>query len=250
MLESFKRFFSGPAPTPEWADVAEWAGKRALQFKRVHEGEGFVIDGRLDDKPWRMEWGPPQRAYIAGRELRIRMELKLPGDLQMLLLSKPLMDQLERQTYENFTEGLQTQIDTSSPEEMRWLVMFPKVNLSTLKNLRVRYGAVASTGEAGLAWLSGPLAHALEDAASGFLADEPPFVLMTLRGRAYLRMQMAEPAVDDVAAALAVFEIAVAQALLLTGESLSKAREWGNSSASTAWQSLHPDDSSEPPKRR
>ena len=58
MLESFKRFFVGQAPAPEWADVAEWAGTRSLHFKRVHEGEGFVVDGRLDDRPWRMEWGP------------------------------------------------------------------------------------------------------------------------------------------------------------------------------------------------
>ena len=156
MLESFKRFFVGQAPAPEWADVAEWAGKRSLHFKRVHEGEGFVVDGRLDDRPWRMEWGPPQRAYIAGRELRIRMELKLPGDLQMLLLSKPLMDQLERQTYENFTEGLQTQIDTSSPEEMRWLVMFPKLNLNGYRVLRSHFGMVASAPPTGLAWPSGP----------------------------------------------------------------------------------------------
>jgi len=249
MLESFKRMLKGRSDDHDYAGVEAWAKRRSFGFKRVRGETGFVVDGQLEGKPWRLEWGPPQRNYIAGHELRLRMELDLPPEAQMLVLSRPLMDALERATFEEFTDNVQTQIGTKTPEEMRWLVMFPKVNLSTLKNLRVRYGAVASTGEAGLAWLSGPLAHALEDAASGFLADEPPFVLMTLRGRAYLRMQMAEPAVDDVAAALAVFEIAVAQALLLTGESLSKAREWGNSSASTAWQSLHPDESHEPPKR-
>ena len=61
MLESFKRFFVGQAPAPEWADVAEWAGKRSLHFKRVHEGEGFVVDGRLDDRPCLLYTSPSPR---------------------------------------------------------------------------------------------------------------------------------------------------------------------------------------------
>ena len=31
--------------------------------------------GSINSKPWRLEWGPPQRKYIDGHELRIRMEL-------------------------------------------------------------------------------------------------------------------------------------------------------------------------------
>ena len=250
MLESFKRLLKGRSDDHDYTAVEAWAKRRSFGFKRVRGETGFVVDGQLEGKPWRLEWGTPQRDYIVGHELRLRMELELPSDAQMLLLSRPLMDALERATFEEFTDNVQTQIGTKAPEEMRWLVMFPKVNLTTLKNLRVRFGAVATTHDAGLAWISGPLAHALEDAANGFLADEPPFVLMTLRGRAYLRMQLATPAVDDVAAALAVFEIAVAQVMLLTGESLGKARDWGHSSATTAWQSIQPDESSGPPKRR
>ena len=252
MLESIKRLFAGRGDDHQhdYADVAEWAKRNGLGFKRVRSETGFVIDGLLDAKPWRIEWGSPQRDYIVGHELRLRMELELPSEAQMLLLSRPLMDALERLTFEEFTDDVQTQIGTKTPEEMRWLVMFPKVNLTTLKNLRVRFGAVASIADAGLAWLVGPLANALEDAAVGFLADEPPFVLMTLRGRAYLRMQLATPDAADVAAALAVFETAVAQAMLLTGESLSRSRDWGHSSATTAWQSIQPDESSGPPKRR
>ena len=211
MLESFKRFFAGQAPAPEWADVADWAGKRGLHFKRVHEGEGFVIDGRLDDRPWRMEWGPPQRAYIAGRELRIRMELKLPGDLQMLLLSKPLMDQLERQTYENFTEGLQTQIDTSSPEEMRWLVMFPKTSAQHLGRLKERYGAVCSI-EAWMAqWLQSPLNDALA-ATSELAAPGDPVVLTIGRGRLMSRTAMPQPDARQLAQWFSVFEHALREA--------------------------------------
>jgi hypothetical protein len=243
MLESFKRFFSKSPAGPDLVDVSEWAKRCGHGFKRARGDEGFVIDGVLDGKPWRMEWGPPQRGYIEGHELRLRMELELSGDAQMLLLSRPLMDTLERQTFEEFTDNVQTQIGTKTPEEMRWLVMFPKVNLSSLKVLRTRFSAVASDPAAGLAWLEGPLANMLERAAVGFLLDEPPFVLMTLRGRAYLRMQLHAPDVTVISAVLALFETAVAQALQAgaAAGSTDANAAWGLTS-STAWQSLKPVD--------
>ena len=252
MLESFKRLFAARSDESErdYGDVEEWAARRGLGFKRVRGEAGFVLDGLLEGKPWRLEWGSPQRDYIVGNELRLRMELDLPSDAQMLLLARPLMDTLERKTFEEFTDNVQTQIGTKTPEEMRWLVMFPKVNMSTLKTLRTRFGAVASAPDAGLAWLTGSLGHALEQAAGGLLRDEPPFVLMTLRGRAYLRMQLLSPDASDIAAALALFETAVAQAILVTGHGSGKARDWSHSSASTAWQTFQPDEIADPRKRR
>ena len=238
MLESLKRLFAGkPAPAAAWADVAEWSARQALNFRRVREGEGFVIEGQLDDRPWRLEWGPPQRAYIAGRELRMRMELDLPGDLQMLLLTKPLMDLLERQTYESFTEGLQTQIDTGTPEEVRWLVMFPKANLNMYRALRSRLGAVSAVPSAVPQWLEGPLAQQLERALATLLQFDPPFVLMTLRGRLYLRLQLVDPDIGSLAAAVSLFETAARQALRASSQVGESGQEWP-STGSTAWQSF------------
>jgi hypothetical protein len=96
----------------------------------------LVVDGTLEGQPVRIEWGAPHRAYLTEPELRFRMELDIQHELQMLLMSAPLMAQLEKQVFEQFTQGMQTQIDASTPEEMRWLAIFPKVNLSTLKNVR------------------------------------------------------------------------------------------------------------------
>lgn len=237
MLESFKRLFAAPVAAPAWADVAEWAQRRALNFRRAREAEGFVIDGLLEGKPWRMEWGPPQRSYIAGRELRVRMELKLPGDLQMLLLSKPLMDQLERQTYENFTENLQTQIDTGTPEEMRWLVMFPKANLNVFRVLRGHFGALASAPATVVSWTDGPLGLQLERALGTLLQNDPPFVLMTLRGRVYLRTQLVDPDPVSLATVLDLFETAALQAQRVATQLGESGQEWP-STGSTAWQSF------------
>jgi len=244
MLESFKRLFAHQAVGPEWRDVSEWARQHGLTFKRVREAEGFVIDGALDGQPWRLEWGPPQRGYIDGRELRIRMELRLPAELQMLVLAKPLMELLERQTYERFTEGMQTQIDTATPEEMRWLVMFPKVNLGTFRTLREHVGAVASAPPSVPVWLDGPLAAVLERALGGLLRGDPPFVLMTLRGRVYLRTQLIDPDPASLASAVAILEAAAVQAKRVALQLGESSAEWPSSSASTAWQNMGPDDPS------
>ncbi|HEY9066930.1 MAG TPA: hypothetical protein VIO33_18245 [Burkholderiaceae bacterium] len=252
MLESFKRLFGKQGHERDYAAVAEWAERRAYGFKRVRGEDGFVIDGVLDGKPWRLEWGAPQRDYIYGRELRLRMELALPPDMQMLLLSRPLMDALERRTYELFTDSVQTQIGTATPEEMRWLVMFPKLTLGALKMLRGRFGGVASAPAVGLAWIEGPLANQLEAQLGELLNGDPAFVLMTLRGRVYLRLQLVSPTPQAIAAAIALFETAVAQALRLAGHAGHEhPSEWNpSSSGATAWQSIHGGDSVPPPEAK
>jgi hypothetical protein len=250
MLDALKRLFATRGIDRDLTEIARWAERRGLGFKRARGDDGFVIDGTLEGRPWRIEWGPPHRSYIVGHELRLRMELDLASELQMLLLSRPLMDTLERQTFEEFTDSVQTQMGTKTPEEMRWLVMFPKVDLGTLKTLRARFGAVASAPAAGLAWIEGPLAHALEQAANTLLRDDPPFVLMTLRGRAYLRMQLAVPEAKHIASALALFETAVTQVLRVAGGVADRSAGTGaESSGSTAWQSLHPGAVADPRER-
>lgn len=248
MLESFKRLFTRPAAEHDFTEVAEWARSSGHGFKRVRGEDGFVIDGALESMPWRLEWGPPQRDYIGGHELRLRMELSLPHEMQMLLLSRTLMEALERATYEQFTDSMQTQIGTTqTPEEMRWLVMFPKLDLVALKTQRARFAAVASVPAAGLAWIEGPLADALVRAADRLLRYDPPFVLMTLRSRVYLRLLMDTPDPAEIAAALSLFETAVAQALAAAAGFDGPGRQW-HSTSSTAWQSLHCEELQDPGK--
>lgn len=250
MFDSIKRFFSKPATGRNLREVYEWAERSGRHVRRAKGDEGFVIDGTFQGKPWRLEWGPAQRAYIAGHELRIRMDLHLPPDQQVLLLSRSLMDALERQTYEQFVDNVQTQIDAQTPEEVRWLVMFPKVDLRGLDTLGTRFEAVASQPDIGRSWIEGPLANRLErEAHQGLLLEDPPFVLMTLRGRAYLRVQLDTPATSDIASALALFEIAVAQATRVAPAVADTAAAW-SATASTAWQNLQPDDEVDPRKRR
>jgi hypothetical protein len=241
MLDAIKRWICGGPQVRDWNDVSDWAQQQGYGFKRAREREGFVIDASFDDKPWRLEWGPPQRSYIARHELRIRMELQLSSNLQMLLMTRTLMESLERETFERYTQGNQTLIDVSTPEEMRWLAMFPKVDYVELpRDLRQRFGGVASDPEMALQWVRAAMAQQLGVVASRVLDDDRPFVLMTLRGRLYLRLQMDDPKPATVGPVIALFH-AAAHAAVSLRSSAKYGTDWPATS-STAWTDLHPDE--------
>jgi len=234
----FKSFFANQGLGPDFNEVSAWAKRRGHVFKRERDGAGFVIDGQLEGVPWRLEWGPSQRPYIAGKELRVRMELGLPPDLQLLIVSRTLMEVLEKQAFEQFTESNQTQLGDTAPEETRWLVMFPKIAMPS-KPLRSTFGGVSSLPTEGPAWIEGPLGHALERAGNTLLRLSPPFVLMTLRGKLYLRMELASADETDVAAALALFETAGTEAQRVGNARTADPVTWAQTT-STAWQPLGP----------
>jgi hypothetical protein len=211
MLGSIKRLFAGAPSQEGWAAAERWALSQQHVFKRTREGGGFVVEAQGDDG-WRLEWGPSQRDYIIGGELRLRAELRGGADLQLLVISRALMEALERQVFEEFTEGLQTRIDTATPEEMRWLVMFPKFTSPEGKELREHYGAVGNIPEAVPAWLSGALADKLLEAARSWLAQDDRLVLIVQRGRLTLRTAMAQPDPARMDAVAALFAVALAEA--------------------------------------
>ena len=248
MLDAFKRLIARKSAASEWPEVSAWAERQQLGFKRVRdEGGGFVLDGAIDGLPWRLEWGPPQRQYIEGHELRLRMELGLSPNLQMLVLTQSLFETLERNAFESFTESTQTVIDGNTPEEMRWLVMFPKASVKAAKTVRQHFHFTGGHEGSAERWVEGPLAEQLEKADADFLAGQPPFVLMTLRGRVYLRMQLADPDPRALAGAVALFKCAVTQAVRTAASVTDEggaAPDWDQ--GATAWQTLGPDEPKQP----
>ena len=204
---------SSKVTTKAWQDVADWADLKRHTFKRTREGDGFVIDAGLTANPWRLEWGPSQRAYIKGDELRFRMELQLPSALQMLVLNRPLLESLEHESFERYTEVNQTQVDVSTSEEMRWVAMFSQSDLSGQRALRPHLAALSSPPAHVEAWLKGDLAAALLLVSASVLPKETPWVLMTLRGRVYLRMALPVPKPETLDAMGKLFACACAQAV-------------------------------------
>ena len=216
MLDGIKRWLAGgtPAPRQEWEGVAPWAESQQYGYRAV-QNEGFVIDGRLGATPWRLEWGPSQRPYIGGQELRLRSELGLGADLQLVVMNRVLQEQMEKSMYERYVEGVQTRIDNQTPPEMRWLVMFPKLAASELGPLKERFVALGSVKPWLVQWIGGPLAAALQS-----LRVEPgiPMVLMIGRGRLMLRTALEEAEVPRLQIWLRLFETAMREARRVANE--------------------------------
>ncbi|MET0520294.1 MAG: hypothetical protein ABW005_15840 [Burkholderiaceae bacterium] len=240
-VKQVKQWFVVRANAARWRAIHDWADARGAHFRIARDGQGFQIEqskgfpGNL-----RIEWGPPQRAYIEGPELRMRCELRLHGDLQMMVLGRTLMERLERSVFEAYTDTLKTRVDTDTPEEMRWLVMFPKLTQIASKLLRQRFGAVGINKELIAGWLDGELGEQLVQASQDLLPEEHPFVLMSLRGNVYLRTLMPEASLPKVQALVKLLETACREAQRINGR-LTDAGPWPTTS-SIAWQSSRPED--------
>jgi hypothetical protein len=212
MLDGLKRLFSTTGGSDgqgaDWEAITPWASSRQYSFRAVQE-EGFVIDGSLGGTPWRLEWGPSQRPYIQGQELRIRSELGLASDLQLVVMNRMLQEKMEKDIFDQYVEGVQTRIDNQTPPEMRWLVMFPKLPGAEMPDLRERYVALASTKTWLVHWLQGPVSQSL----AGLKVDPTaPVVLMIGRGRLMLRTPLATAELGPLQAWLRLFETAMREA--------------------------------------
>jgi hypothetical protein len=223
MLDSIKRWLEpARAQLPGWPELSGWARSRQWSLRPVREAEGFVLDGRGDAGAWRLEWGPSQRSYIQGTELRIRAELGLPRELQALVLNRELMAAMETAVFDQYVEGVQTRIDSDTPPEMRWLVMFPRLSGAELRTLRDGWGALASFKPWLLQWLSGALTPAL---AALPTAQDRPLVLMVARGRLSLRTALATPDPVALQAWLRLFDCALQQAQRVSLDDLEVATQ-------------------------
>ena len=210
MLDGLKRLFARRPPMPAaWDPVLVWAERQRHVFKPLPEGDGFVVDGHLGALPWRLEWGPAQRNYIGGSELRVRAEPGTSPGVQAMLLDRALQSSMEQAMFDQYVEGVQTRIDQSTPPEMRWLVMLHKASGAELGALREGFAAVSSRREWLVSWVEGALAPALLAAPR---APGQPMVLMLARGRMTLRTALAEPTPQALDAWLRVFATALREA--------------------------------------
>lgn len=230
MLEGLKRWISGKgAPTgTEWDDMALWAEERQYPFRSV-PGEGFVIDGRFANTDWRLEWGPSQRDYVQGSELRLRAELALSSSLQLVVMNRALQESMESAMFEQAVESVQTRIDNETPPETRWLVMFPKLPGADMGALRNNFVAVSSMRTWLSRWLQGPLTAALAAMAP---APTDPVVLMISRGRLTLRTALSTPDVVSLQPWLRLFETAIREARRVAAE---KSQTAPDPDASGSW---------------
>jgi hypothetical protein len=211
MINPFRRWFGDARDGERWAAAADWAEANGHRFARSRDGSGFVIEPGQAALGWRLEWGGSQRRYFSGNELRVRADVGATGELQMLVITRELMVQLEQQVFEESIDGTETRMDDDLPEEMRWLVLYSKVPRAELGVLRERFGALSNFPRAALSWLDEALVQQL-DASSVWLGEPQALVLAMQRGRLTLRSPLAEPSVPAIQGALALFDAALTAA--------------------------------------
>lgn len=214
MLDTIKRWMGRP-PAAETADqrvLAAWAKEAGQQLKSVAGShEGLVVDTTAG---WRVEWGVSQRPYFQGRELRFRFDSGVPPDVQILCLTKTLAQSLESDVFQRFTDAMQTQVDNTLPEEMRWLAMHGKVSLSNHPVLGKRFLVLANVEGIAQQWLYGELAAALEAAASSWWTDQLVVVMTVNRGMLTMRMPGEGLTIEQLRMVSALFDLAARQLVL------------------------------------
>jgi len=204
------------APSSQMAAsrVSEWAGTQGFAFTGQDAGRGFSLAGKVGGKPWRMELGKPSRNFIRGEELRARAELGINEDAAVLVMNRPLKEALEKKAYSLYTDSLQTTADPNLPEEMRWLAMYEEVGWDTLpRTFWERYSVLADQRENAAAFLDEELAGLLYHWPDPAPSPEVPFMLMLLRGKAYLRMEYNPADMATLQHAQAIFNSACESAL-------------------------------------
>jgi hypothetical protein len=177
-------------------------------------GQPLAMQGRVGGKPWRLEIGKSTRKYIRGDELRARAELGVNDDVAVLVMNRPLKEALEGRAYQMFTNELQTTADARLPEEMRWLAMYDEVGWDGLPTaFWDRYAVVADRRDNAVAWVEPGLARLLLGWPEPAPSPEVPFLMLVMRGKAYLRMEYGTAGTPTVQHASEVFTAACEAAI-------------------------------------
>jgi hypothetical protein len=188
MFDALKRLIDPDHVESDDARVLQsWAKAEGHTFKHVRDRSagGHVIETAAG---WRVEWGSSQRPYIIGKELRFRCETGVPGDVQLVLVSKVLAQTLESDVFSRFTNAMQTEIDNSMPDEMRWLAMHPEMRLPPGTVLSRRFALFANAEPVVTHWLDTTAVNALEEAVTSWWSDSLVLVITLNRGMLTARM--------------------------------------------------------------
>lgn len=194
--------------------VVAWAASQGYAVTDQTAVGGFSLTGQTREKIWVLKRGPSSRDFIEGDELSARAELGVMGDAAVVIMSRPLKIELEKQAYAIYTDSLQTTVNTSLPEEMRWLAMYEEVVWEGLAlEFLERYVVLADEVDHAGAWISAALVESLMQWPAAATAAQAPFMVMTLRGNVYLRMEFTPPDLPTLQHAVVVLQHACESAL-------------------------------------
>lgn len=154
-------------------------------------GIGSSIRGMVDDKPWKLERAAASRNYIAGEEIRGRADIGIDPLVTVIIMNRALKELLEKRAYALYTDSVETEASPTLMEEMRWLALYPQVGWERVADaFWHRYAVMTSQRAHAMGWLTPKLADMLMAWPEPAPLAENPFILMVMRGRVHLRMQL------------------------------------------------------------
>ena len=221
MFDRLRKVFSAPgAPAGGPVtnkEVARWAAAQQIAIV-PHATEGhFDLGGDVGGQAWRLESGTPTREYVRGLELRGRADVGADPDAAVMVLNRCLLEALEGRAYSAITDTLQTSVDASLPEEVRWLAMYEEMAWPGLPaSFRQHFAVVAERIEVAQRWVHAPVVSQLLNFLEGersAVRAQTPLLLMLAHGRVFLRMERAERSLDEIAHATQMLLMAAQAAM-------------------------------------
>lgn len=191
------------------APLVEWAGARGLAFEP--RGDGcWSMRGDWAAAPVRIDLQDAGRGYIEGREINARADIGVPLPTGVVVMNRALRRTLERwsaHVYTQITDSLQTMAH-DLPEELRWLAAYrdagwPGPDPAFFE----RYAVMTDSLDEARALLDDATIEALMRWPDDARHPDTPLLLMRVRGKLQLRMQLeASRHAACEAHALALFE--------------------------------------------
>jgi hypothetical protein len=174
------------------APLVQWAESQGLAFQARPEG-ACAFAGAWSGQPVRIDLQPVGRPYLEGWELNARTEIGLPLPSGVVLMNRTLKLSMERwadYVYSQLTNPVQTMAD-SLPEEVRWLATYrdagwPGPDAAFFE----RYAVLTDAPDEARALIDEPAVQALMNWPDDARSPATPLLLMRLRGKLQLRLQL------------------------------------------------------------
>lgn len=198
--------------------LAQWADDNNLQYNPLSAG-AWAVHGDWGGQPVRIECAAPTRPFIQGVELMARLDLGRTTAGGVVVMNRVLKHQLElwaTELYSQYTDMLQTTAQ-QVPDEIRWLSMYRDAGWSgPEQRFWARYAVLTNAPDVAREWLDGEGAQRLMRLPPGTISPDTPLMLMLLKGRAYMRLQLDHALDTDTALhAMDLFRHFGEQALVL-----------------------------------
>jgi hypothetical protein len=166
-------------------------GEQVSSVWRADSGIGSGIQGTVQGMPWKLERAAASRNYISGEEIRGRADIAVDPQVTVIIMNRALKELLEKRAYALYTDSIETEASPTLMEEMRWLALYPQVGWeSVADSFWHRYAVMANLRPQAMGWVTPKLADLLMAWPEPAPAADIPFILMVMRGKVHLRMQL------------------------------------------------------------